>query len=549
MFESKEYDGIAFLHSDDFLKKYPLDKRLSGGASGDVYLSSDIYVVKKFTEDDPILGLAKELNVYASYTHPCILKSLHWTVDEKEVYLAMDRGEDIRYAFNKGKISIEEIISDSLSAISFLNSQGIIHGDIKPDNMIYHKGKCKIIDMGLARKSRLSNNGEYYITGGLYSSPYIDIEYRNNQENNIKCEIYALAMSYLAIMNSKNPLFGDVSIYAGTSNTGVDWFFNQAAKLQEDRPSIQKLLGTAPSDLIVRHHTGTLFSESLIQQGPECDKKLGIVMYTAVTLMHKFNYSAESVFLALHLLHRTYYPLLERYEGDDLGHYTYNIARATTILVGCITDDPNKQEMKEITRYDKELEKELYDIITDILILSEGIISSLTYWDYASSKEDLFPLIEDIISCKYNPTLMRRSTTKSNKCVTIQEIISPGQIELFGKAKTTEQMWEPISAATFPVKVKPCLLQIGGDLKKLESYWKEAVDLRGEDFEGTERYYSITLHNRDQLSNLRLDTALKIYKSFYRGNKLLDHFVLDAICKINWRVQKDSVIIERIFPF
>ena len=181
----------------------------------------------------------------------------------------MDRGEDIRTAFNKGKISIEEIVS----AITFLNCQGIVHGDIKPENIVFHEGKAKLIDTGIATKAHLSTNGEYYVEKELYSTPYIDIEYRDGQENSIKCEIYALAMTYLAIMTSKFPSFGDVSVYTRgintTSSTGIDWFFRQAGKLQQDRPSIKEILETAPSNLIVRVYTGTVFSEPLIKQGPE----------------------------------------------------------------------------------------------------------------------------------------------------------------------------------------------------------------------------------------------------------------------------------------
>ena len=80
-------------------------------------------------------------------------------------------------------------------------------------------------------------------------------------------------MTYLAIMTSKFPSFGDVSVYTRgintTSSTGIDWFFRQAGKLQQDRPSIKEILETAPSNLIVRVYTGTVFSEPLIKQGPE----------------------------------------------------------------------------------------------------------------------------------------------------------------------------------------------------------------------------------------------------------------------------------------
>jgi len=130
----------------------------------------------------------------------------------------------------------------------------------------------------------------------------------------------------------------------------------------------------------------------------------------------------------------------------------------------------------------------------------------------------------------------------------MQNFISEKQMQQFEKTKTNEQMWEPITFPTYPVKVKSCPLETKGSLKKLESLWGRGEVTLGKKIP-TESYYSITLHNRDQLPYLDLNIALNIYQAFYNNDILLSDLVLDIICKVKWRVLKETVITERIFPF
>lgn len=76
------------------------------------------------------------------------MKPLCWTyniqtVNEIEGYIVMDKGIKVTDAYKNDLVAIEEIISDTLSAIAFMNSHGFAHCDIKPGNMIYSNGKVK----------------------------------------------------------------------------------------------------------------------------------------------------------------------------------------------------------------------------------------------------------------------------------------------------------------------------------------------------------------------------------------------------------------------
>lgn len=126
-------DGIKYLDQQEFFKVYPLGNQIGSGFFGTVY-DSGKYAIKKFDSNPMLLEFSQELNFYASVNHPCIMKPLAWTVMKSQAYLTMKQG--IQTAVSEGKISVSQIICDTLSAIAFLNDNGIAHCDIKPDNII-----------------------------------------------------------------------------------------------------------------------------------------------------------------------------------------------------------------------------------------------------------------------------------------------------------------------------------------------------------------------------------------------------------------------------
>ena len=55
------------------------------------------------------------------------------------------------------------MIIDIINGLEYLHSKKIIHRDIKLQNIVVDsKGRCKIIDYGLAKKVRLWNSTQYF---------------------------------------------------------------------------------------------------------------------------------------------------------------------------------------------------------------------------------------------------------------------------------------------------------------------------------------------------------------------------------------------------
>lgn len=218
---------IEYLEPHIFKERYPLGKYINGGGQANVYASGEKYAVKQFHLNG-ILELLTELNYSVLLDHPCILKPFAWTFDIRG-YIAMPLGQDITQAYRDKLISIEEIVSDTLSAITYIFKLKIVHYDIKTSNILYHEGKATIIDMGLSTVCKV--------------------------EDRIQRDIFALARCYYELITSDYRL----SKFE-TGITHVDWFLDKAYM---DKP-LEEILASIPKQLIVRRYTGKIPSQKIV---------------------------------------------------------------------------------------------------------------------------------------------------------------------------------------------------------------------------------------------------------------------------------------------
>ncbi len=118
--------------------------KINSGTQGTVYKSGN-FAIKKITKlqyfvDEVVFGI--------TINHPNILKLIAWSTDNKCYYICYPLGLDVKKMYNQNKISLDNIISHTLSAVFYLFKQEIYHGDMYIDNLIYHDERIKVIDFG-----------------------------------------------------------------------------------------------------------------------------------------------------------------------------------------------------------------------------------------------------------------------------------------------------------------------------------------------------------------------------------------------------------------
>ena len=169
--------------------------------------STDHDFLKKFKNEAMATATLSDSNIVAIFD----------TVDDDEEQLhciVMEFVEGItvkKYIEIKGKLSNKETISTALQAaegIKAAHKKGIIHRDIKPQNMILSKdGKVKVADFGIARDITAETKGT--VIGSVH---YIAPEQASGGEADQRSDLYSLGISMYEMITGRLPYEGDNAV-------------------------------------------------------------------------------------------------------------------------------------------------------------------------------------------------------------------------------------------------------------------------------------------------------------------------------------------------
>ena len=145
---------------------YTLGREMSGGGMSRVFVAEDAAlgraVVIKVLAPELAAGLnaerfKREIMLAAQLQHPHIVPVLSAGVAEDLPYFVMPFvvGESLRNRLldEKGMPTVEvvPILRDVAKALGFAHSQGVVHRDIKPDNVLLAGGSAVVTDFGIAK--------------------------------------------------------------------------------------------------------------------------------------------------------------------------------------------------------------------------------------------------------------------------------------------------------------------------------------------------------------------------------------------------------------
>jgi serine/threonine-protein kinase len=115
--------------------------------------------------------LLREARAVASLNHPNVVAIYDVGETEELIYFSMEfvEGENLRSRIGDMSIPIGERIrwlADVASGLHAAHRAGLVHRDVKPENvMIRSDGIVKVLDFGIARRTRRVQDGAEFVTG------------------------------------------------------------------------------------------------------------------------------------------------------------------------------------------------------------------------------------------------------------------------------------------------------------------------------------------------------------------------------------------------
>lgn len=211
------------LYPGEIVCNFKIIDKLGSGGRGDVYLAEDIKLgrqaaikfLPEWLQNNPDAKrlLIDEAKAASKVTHPNLVAIYAIETLGTCDFIVMQyvKGKTLKYIIEESRLSLEqkiEIIRQISLGLQAAHNSGIVHCDIKPDNiMIDENGQVKILDFGLAHikgSGIKSPTGE--IPGTLaYSSP----EQVQNQALDIRSDIFSLGVVAYEILTGSRPFDGE----------------------------------------------------------------------------------------------------------------------------------------------------------------------------------------------------------------------------------------------------------------------------------------------------------------------------------------------------
>jgi eukaryotic-like serine/threonine-protein kinase len=145
--------------------QYVIDRELGGGGMSRTYVATERAlnrrVVIKVLAPELLAGVSverfnREVLLAAQLQHPHIVPVLGAGDADGLPWFTMPYvdGESVRARLAHGPLTIGEVISilrDVARALAFAHSHGVVHRDIKPDNVLLSGGSATVTDFGIAK--------------------------------------------------------------------------------------------------------------------------------------------------------------------------------------------------------------------------------------------------------------------------------------------------------------------------------------------------------------------------------------------------------------
>ena len=275
--------------------KYHLTNQIFKGETGEVWEAERVSdgektAIKRILEKarrrsvDNLLRFKKEAEILADLDHENVARIFDFIESDDDYYIAMELLPGVNldeYLLKNGPLSVVRFLEISIvlsETLSSIHKSGILHGDIKPGNiMLFDKGGIlgiKLLDFGMSNLLTLPNSGPHAMNAFSYMSPEQSGILKRPVE--ARSDLYSLGIVFYRALAGKLPYYAP-SIYA-LIHKHIAF---EAPPLHEVRPDVPQIIGDIVrklmnKDITLRYETADLLARDLrtVQKGIKGEEDL-----------------------------------------------------------------------------------------------------------------------------------------------------------------------------------------------------------------------------------------------------------------------------------
>ena len=218
------------MQPQEIVSHYQIKRRLGAGGMGEVYLADDLELKRpvaiklltseELSDDEARQELLREARAAAALDHPniCPVHEVGTDGDQSFIVMQYVEGDTLAERLRRERPSPPEsleIVMQVADALAAAHRQGVVHRDIKPQNIVLTTdGRVKVLDFGLAKRvSRAPSPDDATVITDQVSTlsgtpPYMSPEQFTGEPVDGRSDLFSLGAIYYECLTGERAFPG-----------------------------------------------------------------------------------------------------------------------------------------------------------------------------------------------------------------------------------------------------------------------------------------------------------------------------------------------------